>query len=381
MTAVLSTPDLSFLSVVEDSPDDFVVGNGKTFINVPGIAAAVIGMLDGTRTVAQVHEMASQIEGTDVDVAGFVADLDTLGLLTAPTLPTSRWDRIQPRHAAWLFSWPTSALTALLVIGAGVTLVRKPGLAPFRYHDIVAGNSSLVFILTCVVAGWFLVSIHEFSHILAARSLDVRAELSFGTRQQFLVAQTNVTGIWQVPKRRRYRVHLAGLRTDLALLSAATCLLPLIHNAHLASAIRVLTMIWLSQIAWQFLFFMRTDIYYAYANLVGSKSLMDEARSYLHSVLRRRRESAPAAVRAYSWFLVVGQILGISYFAGYTIPVTVTVFREALTGLSQAPAPGKAEALAALLIIGASWGLLAFLLLRSARRRLTRRPASADAAC
>jgi hypothetical protein len=152
----------------------------------------------------------------------------------------------------------------------------------------------------------------------------------------------------------------------------------------MVAVIRVVTMIWLSQLVWQFLFFLRTDIYYAYANLIGSKNLMDEARSHLRAVLRRRREPVPAAVRAYSWFLVIGQILGISYFVGYTIPVTVTVFREALTGLIQAPAPGKAEALTALLIIAASWAMLAFLLLRSARRRLARhpvsRPASANAA-
>jgi hypothetical protein len=209
-------PDLSFLSVVEDGPGDFVVGNGKTFINVPAIAATVIKMLDGTRTVAQVQEMASQIEGIDVDVTGFVADLHTLELLIAPALPSNRWDRIQPQHAAWLFSWPITVLAALLAVGAAITLVRRPGLAPFRYHGIVAGTSSLSFILTCVATGWILVFLHEFSHVLAARSLGVRAELSFGTRQQFLVAQTNVTGVWQLPKRRRYRVHLAGMRTDLA---------------------------------------------------------------------------------------------------------------------------------------------------------------------
>lgn len=374
-TAVTDLLDLSFLSVVEDGPDDFVVGNGQTFINVPAIAVTVISMLDGTRTVGDVREQVLQPEGVDIDVADFVSGLDSVGLLTPPVPAPNLWDRIGSRHASWLFSWVANGFIALLVAAAVAVVVIRPGLAPFRYLAIADSSSSFTFIVAFAIISWITVFIHEFSHILAARSLDVHAELSFGTRAQFLVAQTNVTGIWRVPVRRRYRVYLAGMRIDLALLSAATCVLPFIHYSQLLSLVRVITLIWLEQIVWQFLFFMRTDVYYAYANLTRNKNLMQDATSYLRSVLRRRPHAAPRGIRAYARFLVVGHLLGFIYFVGFTIPVSIVLCRDAAHQLAySAGFWGKAEGLLALVIMAAAWSLFAFLVLRSWHRRRTTAP-------
>jgi putative peptide zinc metalloprotease protein len=371
MASAMDILDLSFLSIVEDSRDDYVVGNGQTFINVPGIAVTVIKLLDGTRTVAEVREETLRLEGTDVDVADFISDLDETGLLETPEQQPNLWDKISPRHAGWFFSTPANILVAILVAASVVVLIRRPDLAPIHYLNIATGDSSLAFVLIFAIGSWALVFIHEFSHILAARSLSVHAELSFGTRSQFLVAQTNVTGIWQVPIKRRYRVHLAGMRTDLALLCATICVLPLVHDPRLGAIIRIVTLIWFATLAWQFLFFMRTDIYYAYANLTRSKNLMADAASYLRSVLRKRRVATPAAVRAYAWFLVIGQALGIVYFAAYTVPVTLAVSREGVHEmLFSGTDLARVEAGFAVALVAAAWGVFAFLFLRTQHRRI-----------
>lgn len=367
---VTNIMDLSFLSIVEDGPDDFIVGNGQTFINVPGIAVTVISMIDGTRTAQEAREETLRVSGVDVDVEDFISGLDEAGLLNLPAPRSNLWDQISPRQVSWLFSRPANVLVALLAAAGLAVDLARPGLAPIHYLTIVTRSSSFTFILTFVISSWVLVFIHEFSHILAARSLGVHAELSFGTRMQFLVAQTNVTGIWQTPLRRRYRVHLAGMRTDLALLSIVTCVLPFVHSPHIAATLRVIALIWLGQIVWQFLFFMRTDIYYAYANFTHNRNLMEDAASHLRAALRRRASAAPKGVRAYAWFLIAGQMLGIVYFAGYTVPVTVVLAREALHQLARSGFAGKAEALFVLGILAITWTLFAFLVLRSQHRRI-----------
>ncbi|MFC4111280.1 hypothetical protein [Nonomuraea zeae] len=351
--------DLSFLSVVADGPDDYVIGNGETFVNVPGVAAAVVAALDGTRTVAQARAQVLAERGVDVDVAAFVAGLEGAGLLGRPRRPPNRWDRIRPRHVAWLFSRPAHAVLILLTVCAVAAAVADPGVLPSL--TALVWSDSLTFTIAFAAGSWILVLVHELGHIAAARSLGVRAELSLGTRLQFLVVQTRITGIWGVPRRARYRAYLAGMRTDWFLVCAGACTLYFAE----VPLVRLVMVICLSQIAWQFLFFMRTDVYYAFANAGGNKNLMADAQAYLRAVLRGAdRTAVPRrSVRVYAWFLVAGRVLGLGFFALYTLPITVEVCRRSVAEL-----PGW-QPVAALALVAAGWllylGLLGRRLLRS----------------
>src|ERR1700726_3745270 len=141
-TSTTDVLNLSFLSIVEDGPDDFIVGNGQDFINVPGIAITVINMLDGTRTPDEVHEAVLRLEGADVDVADFVSGLDSVGLLTPPAHQANLWDRIDPRHASWLFSPPANIIIALLVAAGIAVDILRPSLAPIHFLAIAGSGSS-----------------------------------------------------------------------------------------------------------------------------------------------------------------------------------------------------------------------------------------------
>ncbi|MET9340567.1 hypothetical protein [Nonomuraea sp. NPDC003804] len=346
-------PDLSFLSVVEDGPDDYVVGNGARFVNVPGIAAKVLALLDGSRTVEEVRKEVLARHGTDVDVAAFVGGLESMGLLEEPELPPSPWDRVRPEHVRLLFSPVADALVGLLALCAVAAVVAEPRIVS-GMSGLVWSNS-LAFTLSFAVGSWVLVFVHELSHILAARSLGVRAELSLGTRLQFLVVQTNVTGVWRLPRRARYRAHLAGMRTDLFLVSAAACALYVTENA----VARLVMVICASQIVWQFLFFMRTDVYYAFANATGNKNLMADAQAYL----RRRHRQAPRSVRIYAWFVIAGRVLGLAFLLGYTVPITIAVCRQAVAELGTSVQP-----LLTLAIVAFGWGLYLWVFIRQRLR-------------
>ncbi|WP_049573220.1 hypothetical protein [Nonomuraea sp. SBT364] len=351
--------DLSFLSVVADGPDDYVIGNGETFVHVPGVAAAVVAALDGTRTAAEARARVLAERGVDVDVEAFVTGLDGAGLLRRPHRPPNLWDRIRPGHVAWFFSRPADAALLLLTGSALAAAVARPGVLPSPATLVWA--DSLAFTLAFAAGSWLLVLVHELGHIAAARSLGVRAELSLGTRMQFLVVQTRITGVWAVPRRARYRAHLAGMRVDWLLACACACVL-YVAGPSGSPVARLIMVICLAQIAWQFLFFMRTDVYYAVANATGDKNLMADARAYLRG--RRggaRRAGARRSVRVYAWFLVVGRALGLAFFAGYTVPVTVAICRRSLEELA---GPGGWRPVAALAVVAAGWLLYLGILLR-----------------
>ncbi|WP_431901702.1 hypothetical protein [Nonomuraea sp. bgisy101] len=346
-------PDLTFLSVVEDGPDDYVVGNGARFVNVPGIAAKVLALLDGTRTVEEVRKEVLERHGADVDVAAFVGGLDGLGLLQEPDLPPSPWDRVRPAHVRWLFSPAANAVVALAALATVAAVVARPRIASGMSG--LVWSDSLSFTLAFAVGSWVLVLVHELSHILAARSLGVRAQLSLGTRLQFLVVQTNVTGVWRLPRRARYRAHLAGMRTDLFLAACAACALYVAENA----VARLVLAICASQIVWQFLFFMRTDVYYAFANATGNKNLMADAQAYL----RHRGADTPRGVRVYAWFLIAGRVLGLAFLLGYTVPITLAVCGQAFAELGTSVQP-----VLTLAIVAFGWGLYLWVFIRQRLR-------------
>jgi putative peptide zinc metalloprotease protein len=343
-------PDLSHLTVVADGPDDYVIGNGETFVHVPAVGAAVVAALDGTRSVGEVRERVRAEQGVDVDVAAFIGGLHGAGLLRRSERPPNVWDRIRPRHVAWFFSRPADAVLVLLTgcaLAAVVTEPRaRPGLSSLVWAD------SLSFTLAFAAGSWILVFLHELGHIAAARSLGVRAELSLGTRLQFLVVQTRITGVWGVPRRARYRAYLAGMRVDWVLACVSACVLWATESA----LARLVMVICLSQVVWQFLFFMRTDVYYAFANASGNKNLMADAQAYLRGKGARRR-----SVRVYAWFLVVGRVLGLAFFAFYTVPITLAVCRQAVAELA---AGSVWQPVATLVVIGVGWALYLAILAR-----------------
>ncbi|MEU6721871.1 hypothetical protein ABZ897_61440 [Nonomuraea sp. NPDC046802] len=350
-----ATPDLSFLSVVADGPDDYVIGNGETFVHVAGVAAAVVAALDGTRTAEQAREHVLAEQGVDVDVAAFIAGLDNAGLLHRPQHRPNLWDRLRPHHVAWLFSRPAHAVLVLLSVCAVAAAIADPGVLPSL--SAMVWSDSLTFTVSFVAGSWLLLLVHELGHIAAARSLGVRAELSLGTRMQFLVAQTRITGIWAVPRRARYRAYLAGMRLDWFLACVSACTL---YVAEIP-LMRLVMVICLSQIAWQFLVFMRTDVYYALANASGNKNLMADAQAHLRATLTRKARSAeqgktPLSVRVYAPFLVVGRVLGLGFFAVYTVPLMVAVCQQSIAEL-----PGW-QPVATLALVAAGWLLYLSLL-------------------
>ncbi|MFD2352485.1 hypothetical protein ACFSTC_29200 [Nonomuraea ferruginea] len=289
------------------------------------MAAAVVSALDGTRTVAQARERVRAERGVDVDVAAFVGGLADAGLMRRPERRPNVWDRIRPRQVAWFFSRPADVVLVLLTGCAVAAAVAEPRVRPGVSSLVWPG--SLSFTLAFAAGSWALVLLHELGHVAAARSLGVRAELSLGTRLQFLVVQTRITGVWGVPRRARYRAHLAGMRVDWVLICGSACVLYVTESALSAAG----------------------D-----GDLSGAGGLAVPVLHAYGCVLRLRErdgeqefDGGRAGVSAWAGWWGAAECAGVRvvrgcgagagvgvFFALYTVPITVAVVRRAMGELA-----------------------------------------------
>lgn len=229
--------------------------------------------------------------GETVDIADFVETMQELGFVRDPGEAVAR----QPppvRFQAWgraAFSplgWLCYALIAVLAV---VVMVRDPHVRPqpgnvFFVGSLVVVQLSLT-VLQMPMALW-----HEWFHVLAGRRLGLPTSLGVGRRLFFFVFETRLSGLLGVPRSRRYLPFLAGMLGDAVLFGLLTLAAAADFGAGPAWIGRLalaLAYTILPRIAWQFLFFLRTDLYYVLTTALGCANLHEVASALLRHRLRR----------------------------------------------------------------------------------------------
>jgi len=155
-----------------------------------------------------------------------------------------------------------------------------------------------------------------------------------------LVAETDMTGLWAVPRGQRYLPVLAGPLIDVTSASAILLVLFAQHEHWIAlgtpvvELLRALCFVYMLRLLWQCFFFVRTDFYYVIANFFGCKSLMKDTEAYIQNQLRRLTSSLKARVdqsqlpeaerrviHVYAWIWLVGRIIALISLFFITLPV------------------------------------------------------------
>jgi len=273
MAEVLVLHDL----VIREEDGDHLVGRvaSGVFVSLPRLGVRVIELIQQGLALDDVRARLLRTDDVDVDVHAFVAELLDCGFVAevdgtpvdapAPAPPHLPW--LRARHVRWLFSWPVAVVWLGIVAAAVATLVRRPEFLPSQDDFFWLPGTSLPLIAATAVA-CLTISAHELAHLAAARAVDVPARISLSTRLYHLVAQTDVSGAWAAPRRRRYVVYLAGIGTDL--LVAAVAVLVLANTsppATLASLLGVVVLTVTLGVAWQCEVYLRTDLYFVLLDL------------------------------------------------------------------------------------------------------------------
>jgi hypothetical protein len=202
-------------------------------------------------------------------------------------------------------------------------------------------------IIVSFVVSLLLLFAHEGAHALAAYRAGVPVRFRLNLRFVWLVAETDMSGLWALPRRARYVPFLAGMMWDSGLL-AVTLIAEMCGHAA-APVLRLVVLQLVFNLLWQFVIFLRTDMYFVAITATGSADLAGNARLALRYLtgfandhqLRHWRQLPRFEQRAARWFaplLVVGTAAAAVSFALLRLPGMLTMTAATLHNLTSAPA-------------------------------------------
>ncbi|MDU0256015.1 hypothetical protein RVN83_23445 [Streptomyces sp. PU10] len=391
---------------VRPDRDEWIVGRmaTRTFVALPAAGARAVELLREGRSVTRTEETLRAETGEEFDITDFVGDLTALGFVArigdrpVPDVepPRASLPWLRPRHVRLALHPVLPLLVGALLTAALVVLVRRPDLVP-GYRDLLWSRHGSVVLLSGAAAGWALLLAHELAHLVTARAAGVPGKMRLGTRLQFLVMQTDISGIELAPRRHRLTAYLAGIALNLSVASSLVLVLAATETGTTAHRLLAAALLLaLLPLPFQCMVFTRTDLYFVLQDLTGCRDLYGDGLAYARYRFRRavrpvrrgpRTEAArddpsarlPAherrAVRIYSVVLVVGTAACLTFMAAVTLPVDLALLARAVRGLGpEHGLAGNADAVTVLVVLG---GVNVLWLVTWWRNRRSRRSASA----
>ncbi len=369
--------------------DEVMVGRSDTdtYVVLPADGAAALQRMTQGLSASATARWYEAEYSQPLDIEDFLTSLRELAFIKddpgAPdAAPTSvRWQGL----ARVVFSPP--ALLCYLAVFTWwlVIVVRHPGFAPHP-HQVFFSDSVVLVELLAVFGQLPWLFAHEASHALAGRRLGLPSRLGVTTRLYFIVFETRMNGLLGVAPRKRYLCFLAGMLLDgLAVcglglvgyaLRSASGPFGLIGRLALALAFPIVT-----RIAYQFVLFLQTDIYYVIATALSCNDLHAVSRAFLGNRLwplvgrhdrvvdeaewtERDREVA----RWYAPLLVLGSAVLVSIWVLALIPIAVQMVQLLVQGLGTGAHDGRFWDRVAFLFLNVAQLLVLFVLARRGRR-------------
>ncbi|WPS88216.1 PqqD family protein [Brevibacillus halotolerans] len=332
------------------------------YIMLPTFAVEIIEMLDQGQTIIQVAEEMEKRFGEPVDVRDFALDLvnEYQFVYTVDGVVVNEKE-IRVDHLPWiservgkvLFNKFTFSFSIACFLSAVTLLLVHHEYFPV-FTDIFSSPSLTTSLLLAVVVNYLFLFIHETAHLTAVRSLGVGSRIGFSHRLFFPVAETNMSDIVLVEPNKRYTAYLAGMAGDALFFSMGVWLLyandvgVILLSDFLLPFIKLMNLNFLMALGFQFMFFMRTDIYYVFTTFFGCNNLFDNTQLFLRKFYRKwtpdEQETWDSVdmrekkvIRWYSIFFLLGFCFALYFFFNFFLLQSIEIIRRITTDFLQYP--------------------------------------------
>ncbi|MBU7584438.1 MAG: site-2 protease family protein [Nostoc sp. TH1S01] len=341
--------------------EEVIIGHTETdtFLVLPFDAVEILDYLALGKTIGETQLIYQQKYGELPDIEDLLHILENKGFVKVllqseanynvltSTLKSSvqhtakvhyHFQNFPQSLAQKLFSRPVLIGCYILFALAFLAVFSDPTLIP-SWEAYYFPNNTTLMIVALVVLDCVTLFLHEMAHLVAARALGVSCRIGISNRMWMLVAETDMTGIWNVNRKQRYLPFLAGPLLDLV--SAAILILIFFAENHkwitmslvVYQLSRALLLNYLLGLLWQCYFFVRTDFYYVIANFFHCKNLMKDTEVFVRNQISRltRRvhrvdqSHIPAKemliIRSYAVLWLVGRTIAIASLIFITLPL------------------------------------------------------------
>lgn len=333
-----------------------IIGRPETamFLAVPLEAVEILDCLAKGQSIGEAADFYQKKYGETPDMDDLLSILESKGIIQSGLEEGARaarhsahrvhppvayhFNRLSSLVAKRIFSGYTLAACFLVVTLAVVVVIRHPFLvvAP---HDLYFPDHRALSWTILTAATLITLFLHELAHLVAAKAAGINSRMGISHRLWYVVAETDLTGLWSVPKQKRYLPLLAGMLLDIVSASLLVLLLFcqeerwLLLSPLATQLLRAMLFIYLGRVAWQCFFFIRTDFYYVIANFFNCRNLLGDTEVYLRNQLANVvpmirpvdqsavPESERRVIRVYAWFWVAGRIAAFVTLLVVTFPL------------------------------------------------------------
>jgi putative peptide zinc metalloprotease protein len=351
--------------------EEVVIGlpAASVFLSLPAEAVEILDSLSRGKTIGEAQTEFAHVHGIEPDVDDLLQCLEPRGFvrvrgrnvageLLSPSPPSSA-GRSKSYHFASLSQSTARRFFGPLPLAFYLTTIAAALLVALTHPSLIPGRSSMVFsshrtikLIGLFLIGYGTIFLHEFAHLLAAKAQGVDSRIGISNRLWILVAETDMTGLWAVPKRQRYLPVLAGPLLD----SFSAALLFLLYAQSkrgfalappVEQLLRAMIFMYLFRLLWQCCLFVRTDFYYVITNFFGCKNLMRDTRVFIRNLLARAIGSKKLTdqthiplrerrvIRMYSILWVFGRGVAFYSLLFITLPILFQYLSGAVTALQR----------------------------------------------
>jgi hypothetical protein len=325
------------------------------YLALPPDAVELLDQLAAGKTVGEAQAYYQQTYGELPDMGEFLTMLQAQGFVQPKTdSGPVEWTMTRfgaaakpvryhfasfpQKLAQRIFSVPMLALSGVLIVLAFGAIAADPNVIP-GWDAVLAQKYLTLATFTLLTISFVTVFLHELAHLVAARAVGINSRMGIGNRLWIMVAETDLTGIWSIPRHQRYLPLLAGPLVDAV---SAAVLILFVYTVRQGWIEPPFAVLWIARamlftyllrLLWQTDFFLRTDLYYVFSSIFKCKNLMQETETFLGNQIKRvfRRGArvdqshVPAAemrvVRWYSIFWIVGRAGSTSKMLFITLPL------------------------------------------------------------
>lgn len=337
------------LTFVPDSPD-VIIGRKDidSYAAFPEDGAELLKQLQAGKGPEEAAAWYQERYGEAINLEDFLETLHDLQFLREggeeePAVVSKRSSAFWQWVGRAAFS-PVAWLVYAAIFAYCVYLILHfPYLRP-SYSDLFFSPYLVVLELGLFLGQFPGILFHESFHVLAGQRLGISSRLSIGRRLYFIVFETNLDGLWSVPRQARYLPFFAGMLGDMLWFSFLTIAASWTYNPANPSGILSAFFVAMAfstvlRFIWQFYFYLQTDIYYVFTNIFRCVDLQQTTSQYIWNRIYRilghthkiqdEEEWHPRDKQVARWYVFVfgaGYLFSLGTLLLVGVPAAVRIF-------------------------------------------------------